>query len=132
MVPMEVPGKLEVQTSRENATTITLDGDEKSISIHGNISTIGGDVIFHDGDWKERVRIGTTLGIFLAKDAIGKSALAIWDAGIHTGLYLGTHTGDGGNKAGHINIRDITGIDTIDLDGSRNSVILRDGAGKDS
>jgi hypothetical protein len=128
---MEVPGKLEVQTSLEHATTITLDGDTASIS------TLG-DAIFHDKEGKLRVHIGTVDSDmkFLAQDASEKILFRIAEdiglAGRLVMLWLGKDKVDGGNTPGRLFIRDSIGNDSIDLNGLSNSVTLRDSAGKDS
>jgi hypothetical protein len=120
MNAMEVPGKLEVQTTTGGRTTIiTLDADLAEISA-------GGDAIFQDNAGKERVRIGSSGDIFQAKDDSGRRAVGVADTGAHAILELGTPEVQGGNKPGHIWLMGTTGNTSIDLDGSRGSIGLSD------
>ena len=86
----DVKGKFVVQTSDGSETTITLDGD------NGTIST-GGDVTVYNSARKEKVRIGAEIAsAILAQDASGRIFLDIFDFGPG----LGRTDGGGGSCGG--------------------------------
>lgn len=119
-MPEQIPGKLEVQRSDGSTTTITLDGDNGSVSANG-------DVIFYDIKGKERMRIGSEV-LISVQDTSAKKVLEIFDTGDTgiTGLWIGRDKESGGNKPGVITLRDTAGNPSITMDGTHSSVLIKD------
>jgi hypothetical protein len=128
----QVQGKFEVQTSMGSVNTITLDGDSGTIS--------SSDVTVYNSAGKEKVRLSAERASAISvQDDIGKRFLDISDFGSPPtggggacGLLLGADKDPGGNKAGHIVLRDNAGNRSIYLDGRAGNLTLVDEDGHPS
>src|SRR5215203_5854290 len=109
----EFSGKVEIQDTNPSGpyTKITLDGETAMVSIGSNGSN--GDIIFYDGDGKERMKIGVEESLISAQDTSGKKVFGLYD-----------------NRAGGIWL--VIGTDKITMDGTRGEMFLDDEDGKHS
>jgi hypothetical protein len=121
----EFLGRVDVKNTSGSEARIKLEGDERNITLFstdGKFSIIldgsSGNMTLYDG--------GRNRGFALLAKMSGADDAA--------GLWIGANVTDGTGrpKAGYLNIRDKTGIDSMVLDGRNNSVVLRNKAGSNS